>query len=99
MHIGTKMISYMVTEASKTNFLNNKLVETVDLSGSFKPLVECAITCLNLRNLDRFDFASCNGFIYEDNQCKLGYADLNWIAEQGSEPGTEGKIFFDISLP
>ncbi len=59
----------------------------------------CTHKCLRERTV-RTDFASCNGFVYEGGECKLGYMDPNWVAEQvqSQGPSDNDVIYFDFPL-
>ena len=86
-----------VTAAAKAEFLGG-VTSIVSLDGSTgpKPLIRCSHQCLKLRS-SRTDHTSCNGFIYEDNSCKLGYMDPNRVWEVSQDPGEE-KIYADMEL-
>ncbi len=93
----TPMVPYRVTLTALNQFLA-ALTATVTPSGKVMPRVQCTAECMSLR-ATRHNYTACNGFVYADNVCKLGYKEPNWVVEQSQNPGSEEKIYFDIFLP
>ncbi len=92
------MTPYKVTASAKSTFLALPSIVAVPVNNAVNPRVFCGIKCLRLRST-RFDFLSCNGFLHENDNCYLGYADPDWIYEQKQNPGTDAKLYFDINFP
>ena len=95
--LGTLMIPYKVPASAKADLLSS-LVSTVSIAGSSTSAkIRCTMECLSLRPT-RHSFTSCNGFIYEDDSCKLVYKDPNWVAEQGGLGGPDDPVvYFDFA--
>ncbi len=90
------MKAYKVTAGAKATFLAT--ATDVPITSVISPRIYCEHRCLSRRST-RFDFSSCNGFMYEDGHCYLGYADPNWIYEQSLNQGSDAKLYFDILFP
>ncbi len=91
------MVPYEVSLTALNQFLG-AVTATATPSGSVMPRVQCTAECMSLR-ATRHSYTACNGFVYADGVCKLGYMEPNWVVEQSQNPGNNGKIYFDISLP
>ena len=89
------MMPYKVTAAAKAAFLAAPGATAKPLKTPMTAKVECSSACLRLRQ-DRNDFATCNAFLVEDGDCKLGYMEPNWFAEQKADPGTAATIYGDV---
>ncbi len=91
------MTAYELNSAAKSEFLTNADFVEVP-SNVASPKTFCQHKCLAKRN-SRDDYESCNGFIFEDNQCKMNYMAPEWIVEQNDNPGSAATAFFDVLLP
>ncbi len=91
------MAPYGLTSDAKSEFLTNS--EAIDVPSNIaSPNVFCQHKCLAKRN-SRDDYESCNGYIYEDNQCKVNYMAPEWIVEQSKSPGSSSIAYFDVIVP
>ncbi len=93
------MVPYHVTSLAKATFLTSKVATVPADTAGISPRIYCSHRCLRLRSGDVSDFSACNGFLYEDGNCHLGYADPNWIHEQKLAPGTDATLYFDVVFP
>ncbi len=93
------MRPYRVNQAALDDFLSG--ATTVALTGAITPIFECTHACLLARAPNRHNFAACNGFVFveDDNTCRIGYKDPDWVVEQKEWPGQDGTIYFDIQVP
>ncbi len=89
------MFKYKVSLTARDEFLS--LATSIPVTNGLQPSLFCTHKCLRRRS-DRLDTQSCNGFIYEDGLCKLGYMDPTWIYQQAQNPGTETEIAFDVQF-
>ena len=94
------MVPYKISTNAKNEFLALPSIVIVPVTGTVSPRIFCGSKCINMRST-RFDFATCNGFLYENSNCYLGYADPDWIYEQAQNPRSSGeaKLYFDIKFP
>ena len=92
------MTPYKVTQSAMNEFVSTLIATVTPAATGVMPRVQCTSECLALRP-SRFTQTGCNGFVYQDGVCKLGYKDPNWVVEQSQKPGEAGKIYFDIYLP
>ncbi len=92
------MAGYSMTAAAKDAFLASA-TDIAPASTAVSPRIYCGHVCLQLRSGNRFDFNRCNGYLYEDGNCHLGYANPNWIYEQKLNPGTDASLYFDVIFP
>ena len=97
--LGTPMRPYRVNQAALDDFLSG--ATTVALTGAITPIFECTHACLLARAPNRHNFAACNGFVFveDDNTCRIGYKDPDWVVTQKEAPGHDGTIYFDIQVP
>ncbi len=93
------MRPYRVNQAALDDFLSG--ATTVALTGAITPIFECTHACLLARAPNRHNFAACNGFVFveDDNTCRIGYKDPDWVVTQKEAPGHDGTIYFDIQVP
>ena len=93
--LGVRMAPYFMTAAAKAEFLASPAFDTVPAYGGVRPKVHCVHSCM-LKRAHRHDYESCNGYIFEGGECKLGYMDPDWVYEQSTNPGTDTIIYFDF---
>ncbi len=91
------MAAYHVTAMAKNTFLASATNVVTAISG-ISPNIYCSHRCLGMK-ADRLDFTSCNGFLYENGTCHLGYAEPDWIYEQTLSLANEATLYFDIAFP